>query len=364
MNAVTRSIAIIVGIPTLIAALYFGFVASDVYVSESRFAIRSANASPQISGLAALLASPIASGGGQDSMVVADYAHSLDMLQRVRERLDIVSHYGASDVDILSRLGEDATNEDMLEYFTSKVELLRDSSSDVLTLKVRAFKPEIAKELSELIIELSEELVNTLSSRIEEDALETARNEMARAIEKVHGASAELTAFQNQNQSLNPTAESSAILGIVTGIETKLIEARAELSEKRAFMRENSPDVVTLKNRVNALSRQLSLEKGRVVGGNEGGNEMNDLIGSFQPLLLEQEMAQQQYASALASLELARIEAQRKKLYLITFIQPNLPDDALEPKRFNEIMTVLIFSFLFYMIGALMWSALKDHIGR
>jgi len=172
-----------------------------------------------------------------------------------------------------------------------------------------------------------------------------------------------MTRFQNANASLNPAAESSAILSVVTGIETKLVEARAALSEKRAYMRDSSPEVVTLKNRVNALARQLRLEKGRVVGDGEQGQQMNNLIESYQPLLLEQEMAQQQYASALTSLEVARVEAQRKKQYLITFIQPNLPQEALEPRRITEIVTVLLFSFLAYLIGGLMWSALKDHIG-
>lgn len=361
MNAMLRSLLVVVGLPTLVATIYFGVFASDIYVSESRFAIRSAKAGASVSGLAAILSSPMVSGGGQDTSVVADYTHSQDMLQRVLERLDIKAHYSGSNVDMLSRLNKSATHEELLDYFKEHVILQRDTASDVLTLKVRAFSPVVAQELAQLVIELNETLVNTLSSRIEEDALQTARDEVARASEKVHAASAQMTTFQNDNASLNPAAESSAILGMVTGIETKLIEARAELSEKRAFMRETSPEVVSIKNRVNALARQLQLEKGRVVGGE--GQQMNNLIESYQPLLLDQEMAQQQYASALTSLEVARIEAQRKKQYLITFIQPNLPDQALEPKRFTEVLTVLLFSFLLYMIGGLMWSALRDHIG-
>ena len=360
MNAMVRSLLVVVGIPTAVAAIYFGLFASDIYVSESRFAIRSAKTGASTTGLAAILSSPIVSGGGQDTSVVSDYTHSQDMLQRVREQLPITDHYGSSSVDLLSRLDDDATQEEVLKYFKEHVVLLRDSSSDVLTLKVKAYNPEMAQALSQLIIKLNEDLVNTLSSRIEKDALQTALDEVQRASDKVHEASVQITRFQNDNASLNPAAESSAILGMVTGIETKLIEARAELGEKLAFMRENSPEVVTLKNRVNALSRQLRLEKGRVVGGD--GQQMNNLIESYQPLMLEQEMAQQQYASALTSLEVARVEAQRKKQYLITFIQPNLPDEALEPRRFTEIMTVLLFSFLFYLIGGLMWSALKDHI--
>ncbi len=362
MNAILRSLAIVVGIPTLLATLYFGLMASDVYVSESRFAIRSAKGGSSTGGLAAILSSPVISSGGQESLVVADYAHSQDMLQRVEAQLKISDHFSSDDVDWLARLSTKATDEETLDYFIDKVELIRDSASDVLTLRTRAYDPETAQQMGQLIIELSENLVNTMSQRIEDDALNSAREELQRAVEKVRMASSDITRFRNNNASLNPTAESSALLGIVTGIESKLVEARAELTEKRAFMRENSPDVISLKNRVNALSRQLRLEKGRVVGA--GGQEMSGLIEGYQPLVLEQELAQQQYSSALTSLEVARVEAQRKKQYLITFIQPNLPDQALEPRRLSEILTVLVFSFLFYAVGALMWSALKDHIGR
>ncbi len=362
MNSILRSLAIVVGIPTILATLYFGLLASDVFVSESRFAIRSAKGGSAAGGLAAILSSPIVSSGGQESLVVSDYVHSQDMLQRVQEKLNIASHYSSDDVDWLSRLSGSATDEATLDYFINKVELVRDSASDVLTLRTRAYSPEMAQQLGQLVIDLSEELVNTMSSRIEDDALDTARDELERAVEKVRFASAEITEFRNTNASINPDAESSALLGIVTGIESKLVEARAELSEKQAFMRDSSPEVITLKNRVNALSRQLRLEKGRAVGA--GGQEMSGLIQGYQPLVLEQEIAQQQYASALTSLEVARVEAQRKKQYLITFIQPNLPDEALEPRRLSQILTVLVFSFLFYAVGALMWSALKDHIGR
>jgi capsular polysaccharide transport system permease protein len=362
MNAILRSLAIIVGIPTVLATVYFGFLASDVYVSESRFAIRSAKGSGSASGLAAILSTPIVSSGAQESLVVADYVHSQDMLQGIQERLAIDKHYSSGDVDWLARLPKQASQEETLEYFIDKVELVRDSASDVLTLRTRAYDPQTAQKLGQLVVELSENLVNTMSQRIEDDALDSARDELDRAVEKVRVASADITQFRNQNASLNPTAESSALLGIVTGIESKLVEARAELSEKRAYMRDTSPDVITLKNRVNALSRQLRLEKGRVVGA--GGQEMSGLIEGYQPLVLEQELAQQQYASALTSLEVARAEAQRKKQYLITFIQPNLPEQALEPRRVNEILTVMVFCFLFYAVGALMWSALKDHIGR
>ena len=302
------------------------------------------------------------SSGGKETLVVADYAASTDMMLSIQQKLDIKSHFTSGDIDSLSRLAEDASQEEMLEYFRKHVHLLHDSGSDVITLTTRAFDATTAQKLASLVIELSEELVNQMSSRMEEDALVTAREEVERAAQKVKAASASVATFRRTNSSLNPAAESSAFLGVVAAMETKLVEARAELDEKSAFMRADSPTIVSLKNRIAAISRQLSLEKGRVAG--QSDLEMGGLLEAYQPLILDQELAQQQYASALNSLELARIEAQRKKQYLVTFIQPSLPDSAVEPHRLNRILTVMVFSFLAYLLGGLMWSALKDHIGR
>ncbi len=363
MNAIIKSLLTVVGAPTLLAIAYFGFIASDVYVSESRFSIKSAKTAGASSGLEALVNVPIVSSGGKEVMVVIDYAESQDMMLKIQDRLDIRSHFTDESIDPLSRLAKDATLEEMLDYFRDHVRLMRDSQSDVITLTTRAFDPLVAQQIAQLVIELSESLVNTLSTRMEEDALKTARDEVGRAEEKIKQASASVTAFRRSSSSLNPAAESSALLTIVSGLETRLIETRALLSEKRAFMREDSSEVVSLKNKITAISRQMALERGRLSGG-EGELEMGGLIEAYQPLILDQELARQQYASALSSLELARIEAQRKKQYLVTFIQPSLPDEAIEPHRVNRIVTVTVFSFLVYLIFGLMWSALKDHIGR
>ena len=387
MNPILRSLALVVGIPTLVASIHFGIVASDVYVSEARFAVRSAKG-VDVGGLGAFLSSPLSSGS-QDSLVVAEYAHSHDMLDAVRERLDIVAHYASEDVDPVSRLDADATGEELLEYFRGRVDIVRDSQSDVLVLHARAFEPRTAKRLAELVIELSERLVNTMSARMENDALDTARAEVDRAAERLSKASLELQAFQNVNDSLDPLAESSARLGLVSGLEQRIIETRSQLAEKRAFMREDAPQVVSLANRLNALTRQLALEKGRLVGESRPGGgpvsgardafgeagrtqaatpvgeaRMNGLLAGYQPLVLAREIAQQQHASALNSLELARIEAQRKKQYLVTFVSPSLPDAAVEPHRLTGIATVAAFALLIYLIGGLMWSALRDHMGR
>jgi capsular polysaccharide transport system permease protein len=197
---------------------------------------------------------------------------------------------------------------------------------------------------------------------MEEDAIRSARTEVDRAVTHLRKTALDINHFQSVNDSISPQDESIALFGRLSVMESRLSETRATLSETLAYMREDSADVVVLKNRINALERQLSLEKGRVTG--EGKDDLGRLVGNYQPLILEQEIAQQGYASSLASFEAARIDAQRKKQYLITFVEPNLPDAASEPRRFVKIVTVMVYSFLAYLIFGLLWSALKDHMSH
>ena len=363
MRAILKTLATVVGVPTLVAAIYYGLIASDVYVSEARFAIRSATGTSTASGLSALLASPVLQTSGQDSQVVIDYSASNDMLDRLRERVDLVAHYSDGKVDPLSRLDPEATRQELLEYYRDRVSIERESAGDVMKVRVRAFDPQTAQRIASLVIELNEDLVNRLSNRMEEDAIATARQEMERAAERVRRTAKDINRFQTANDSLSPADESAALFGRISGIETRITETRAELSEKLAYMRESSADVVVLKNRLNALERQLRIERGRVTGTGGGAGTLGTLIESFQPLVLEQEMAQQQYAVALASLESARVDAQLKKQYLVTFVEPSFPDAATEPERLIKTVTVAVFAFLAYLVGGLLWSALRDHIG-
>jgi len=360
MNAVLRVFGIVVGFPTLIAAIYFGLFASDLYVSETRFSIR-ASGGEAVSGLGALLSSPAISGGSQDSIIVADYIRSQEIVNRLDESLDLKKHYTADSIDFVTRMKKSPTREEIHEYYLKRIELVEDSGGEIIVLRTESPDPRFAQLLAESIVGYSEELVNTLSNRIEADSLRSARAEVELAHERVKASNTAMTGFRSTNTSINPAEETSALLGIVSGLESSMAMAQAELSEKRAFMKEDSVVVKTLKNKIAALNGQLKKEKRRLVG--KDGEGMNQLISDYQPLALDQELAQQQYTSALTSLELARIEAQRKKLYLVTFVKPGLPEEALKPERIMKTLTAFIYAFLAFSIGGLMWSALRDHVG-
>ncbi|MBV9511925.1 MAG: hypothetical protein JO303_16755, partial [Caulobacteraceae bacterium] len=73
-------------IPTTIAVIYFGLLASDVYISESRFIIRApekTSVMPTLGGL--LKSSGLSSGAEGDVDAVTDFIHSRDALSALNQ---------------------------------------------------------------------------------------------------------------------------------------------------------------------------------------------------------------------------------------------------------------------------------------
>ena len=360
-RAILRSFLIMVGIPTALTGTYYGLVASDIFVSETRYAIRTGEQAPATGLLASVLGPTATTGAGDDASIVRDYILARDMLDELNRRLDLRGHYSEDGVDPFSRLPSDATEEEFLEYYREQVEVEVEVGTDITVLKVRAFEPDTAQTIASEIIELSERLVNRMSERITDDTLRFARRELGQAEALVRQTNQAVTQFRNESRSIDPGEETAAVLSIITALEGQLAGAKAELLETEIVMHSDSVQVRTLRNRVAALTQQVESERARLAS--ESGSALTRLIDGYAPLLLDQELAQHRYTSALTSLEVARADAQRKQRYLIPFVKPALPDEAIEPERFKNTLIVLFAASLIYGIGALMLASVYDHMG-
>ena len=351
-----------VALPTVLSVLYYGLIASNLYVSEARFAVRSNEATTSGGMLSAVIGVPGTNGTAQDTAAVKDYILSVDMLNQLQTKLGIRQHYASSDYDWFSRLGMHDSQEEFLAYFQDKVEVLYEVESGIVTLKAKAFEADKAREVAAMILELSEQLVNSMSERIASDSVQFAQRELDRAEARVRQSTAAITSFRNTRNTIDPDKKTGTVLGIVAELEGKLAGTRAELSEAKSFMRDDSSHVVSLKSRITALEEQILAESRRLTGS--GSKQLSGLMEDYEALVLDRTFAQERYTTALASLEAARTEASRKQRYLVTFVTPSQPDEALEPYRLWNILTTFVTAFLIYVIGTLIWSSIKDHMGH
>jgi capsular polysaccharide transport system permease protein len=360
ITGMSRLFLLTVVLPTLLSGIYFAFIAADVYISESRFVVRSPERSVS-SPLGMLFKAADFSRSQDDSYTVYDYILSRDSLAQLEKEFGLGKAFSSPKLDFLARfpgIDLDDSFEALFRYYKKRVVVNLDNVSAISTLSTSAFNPEDAVRINEKLLVLSEELVNRLNERGRQDMIRFAANEVAIAEKKAKTAALALSAYRNQKGVIDPERQSTIQLQQVAKLQDELIATQGQLTQLQTFTQSN-PQIPFLQKRVQTLRREIADETSRVAGGDRS---LANKAAEFQRLALEREFADKQLASALVSLEQARNDAQRKQLYLERIVQPSKPDIAIEPRRIRGVVVTLVLGLIAWGVLTMLLAGVKEHI--
>ncbi|MFL6760259.1 hypothetical protein [Sphingomonas sp.] len=351
--------AITVLVPTVSAILYYGLFASDVYVSESSFVVRSPD-KPSTGAFGVLLKSAGFSNSSDEVFAAQDFIRSRDALRAINRKGDFNASYAAHGISIFDRFnptGMRGSFEDLYRYFTGKVDVNYDSSTSITKLTVRAFNARDAFRFNEELLELAERTVNRLNDRGRQDLIGFAQAEVARAKVKSQMAASSLASFRNRAGVVDPEKQAAVQLQMVSKLQDELIANRTQLAEIRRYAPAN-PQVESLQTRIASLQRQTTEETNKVAG-NQGS--LAGTAAQYQRLSLESQFADKQLGAAMSSLTDAQNEARRKQAYVERIARPNLPDEALEPRRLRGIFATLVLGLVAWGILSMLLAGIREH---
>ncbi|WP_294137526.1 hypothetical protein [Sphingobium sp.] len=359
LKNVSTLFVLTVVVPTLLAILYFGFIASDVFISESRFTVRSPDkATP--TGLGALFKSSGFSNAGDEIYAAQDYVDSRDALRAVNRQQAFINAYSGSSISMFDRFagfGMGDTFEDLYKYYRGKVEVKYDSSSSIATLTVRAYTAKDAARFNEQLLEMAESTVNTLNERGRQDLIRFARREVDNAKKQSQDTALALSAYRNAAGVVDPEKQATVQIQMISKLQDELITTRTQLLETRSVAPQN-PQIEVLETRARGLSQEIDKQLGLVAGSSRS---LSTRAARYQRLLLENQFADKQLSSAMASLDEARNEANRKQAYVERIVQPNTPDEALEPRRLRGIFSTLILGLAAWGIISMLVAGMLEH---
>ncbi len=125
-----RWFILLVVVPTVLAVVYYGLMASDIYVSESRFVIKSPDQKrSQMSTLANLIQTTGLSGGQEQTNEVLTYVRSRDALKALDKNPSVRSLFSSPNADILSRFPQPFSSdsfEHLYKYYTKMIDVRLD----------------------------------------------------------------------------------------------------------------------------------------------------------------------------------------------------------------------------------------------
>jgi capsular polysaccharide transport system permease protein len=362
LHKLKKSLAFwIIGVPMLLAVVYYAVLAADRYVSEAKIAVRQASdqtAAADVSSVALMMAG-VGNASREDTLLLRDYIHSLDMLKHLDARFKLRQAFESSKRDPLFRLYGGTSQEWFLWYYRNRVELAFDDLTGLLSVRVQACDPVLAQQVNAEILAQSERFVNEISHRMAREQLAFAEGEMLKARERFQQAKNRLIAFQNKHKVLDPLAQAQATATLSAQLESELAHKEAELKTLTGYLQENAPQVAVTRNQVAALRAQLEKERGKVAADN--GGRLNTLASEFQNLALEAGFAEDAYKAALTAMETTRIDASRKLKNLVVVETPAKAEIAVYPQRLYNLATLLVILVLVYGITRLVIATIQDH---
>lgn len=350
-----------VGLPTFLCAIYYGLIASDIYVSQSAFVIKSpAQKTPPTLSLANLVQTSGLSAGQEQTKEVAEYIRSRNALRDLEAQTDVHRKYSRSDADFLSRFPapfHSDTFENLYRYYGSMVGADINPENGLAVLQVKAFSPADAYEINARLLDLSEALVNRLNQRAEGKAIAEAERRVQEAETRVRNARVAISAYRNSQELIDPAKQATGVLDV----SNKLVADQAALQAQLELMRRvtpRNPSIPALQGRIVAVGREITAQTGRAVGTPTG---IASKLSTYEKLNVEQEFATQMLTAANTALEQARTEAERQQFYVERVIEPNKPDQSILPERLKKILTVFGSLVCLYFVGWMIVVGILEH---
>lgn len=346
---------------TLAVAYWFG-VASDQYVSEFRFMLRTAE-EPQPAPDWLSTANAAQSQAALESRMLVEYTASRAAVDDVGKTLDLRKIYASPAADWWSRLPDPAPVEALVEYWRTRVDAFYDPGDATIIVSVRAFSPEDALKVANAVVAACEKVVNGVSLKMRRDALRQSEAEVATAEKRLSGVLTEIRDFRDRQGLIDPTKTADANAETAARLREDLIRANTRLATLRVYMHENSPAITVLKAQIRSLEAQRRALATAVASPNPvPGDASSSAVGAFEALENRRRFAEDAYHHALDGLDRARADADRQQVYIASFVPPSLAEAALYPRRWRALGIVALVSFGAWAIGSLTLQSIRDHL--
>lgn len=352
---------ILVVMPLTVSSIYLYNVAEDRYVSQTVMVVKQIDdrsASMATVGLGALLGA--SSTSIEDAYFLKEYIQSYDMFARLNERMKLQQHFVGDQKDWFFRLAPDASREEVLAYYKKRVSLRVDEKLTILELTVQGFDPETTYQISRAIISESERFINDLSRQLAQEQLKFSEGQLSQATERLRLAREALLNYQNSNQMLNPTANAESVSQLIATLRANLAELQTQERTLLSYLNPDTPQVIALRSQISAVQQQINSEQAKLTS-NQGGTRLNRQALQFETLKAEAEYSTDIYKIALSALENARLETSRKMKSLVLLTSPQLPDEALYPRRGYILFTIFLIASLIYGLIQLTFSVIREH---
>jgi capsular polysaccharide transport system permease protein len=353
------SFAALVLLPLAATVVYLYTRAAPEYLSRTAFSIRSEEVGSAAAGLLGAI-TQIGSGSAADTDILYDFIRSQEIVERVHARLDLRAIYNRAPRDVVFSLGRDPSIEALLAHWRRMVTVNLETSEGILDVRTYAFEPEDARAIAREVLAESSALINQLSEQAREDALRYAREELAEAEANLRQVRQDLAGFRRDHRIVDPSGDVAGQAGLLNALQAELAKALVERDMLLSYADARDQRVIQADRRIEAIGKRIEAERNSLeIGGVT--DALPEVVGAYEELRGDLEIAMTAYTHALAGLAAADAEARRQSRYLVPHVQPTLAETSLYPRRALIAGLVGLFLLLGWSVLMLIYYNVRDN---
>ncbi|WP_232291601.1 chain-length determining protein [Polaromonas sp. JS666] len=342
----------------LVAAFYWGLIASDRYISEAHVVVDKTD----LQSSTTVDFSSLITGGrnNHDLLLLRDHLRSVDMLNKLHGRLNLRAHYSDRQRDPLSRLwSADASQERFYQHYLSRTSIEMDDQAGVLVIRAQAYDAATAQKIAAALMQEGEAFLNNMAHQLAREQVIFLEQQVAQSSQRAVVSRRALINYQNSTGMISPASKAESLTAIAARFEGQISDLKARRAGMLGYLSPDAPDVAQINLQIAALERQAALDQGRLAS--PAGNTLNRNIEEFQRLEAEVAFAQDVYRTSLVALERGRLEAVRMLKKLSILQSPTLAEYPVEPQRIYNILIVAIGLLMLLGISSLFIAIIRDH---
>ncbi|NLH82932.1 MAG: lipopolysaccharide biosynthesis protein [Phyllobacteriaceae bacterium] len=352
---------VLVAVPVLAASIYFGIIASDQYVVETRFTVMGGEI-PNPDNLGKFSGVP-AMAIVQDTQIVTNYIHTRAAVEKLEQRVGLRELYSRPETDFAARFDPSEPIEQFVRYWEGMSKVSIGMPSGIVDLQVRAFSATDGVNISRAILKVCEELINELNDRMNGDAVRAAERELQTASQRLAAARGALEKARNEEGVLDAGKSGDAMTLLITGLKGSLLQMQKEYDSSLRVVSESAPQMRAFRTRIETTRAQIAeLEAQLTSTGSDQGRSLSQAMSRFSTLDLERQIAERLYTGAASALEVSRLVAERKMMYLNVFVEPVAPQEPRLPRRVLYPLVVLVGSLVTWGVLIGLATAVRNNM--
>jgi capsular polysaccharide transport system permease protein len=357
------SFALLVVLPILCAAIYYGLIAAGKYSVEFRFSVRSATELVADEDNIALMIKGGKSGNreiGTLPYMAADYLRSRNVVRELDRDGWLRSLFSRDQADWLSRFDTSKSDDDLWHYWREMISVSVDRVSGLVLVRVLAFTPEDALALARAASVSAEKMIDSVAMRERQDAMFSAEQELETASLRYSAALTAMRDVRNQEGTVDPKQTIKSSAETLLGVMREKLSLERDRDANRTVLSDDAPEQKVLSDQIRALGSKVASLTEALTSQRKNAKTAAQSIAQFEKQELETRFSKKLLEVAQASYERAHQESERQHVYFALFVEPKKPEIAEYPRRTRSVAFAGICAFSLWSVMLLAAAGIRD----